>query len=390
MKISFHFLLFVLTASHAFSQTLEQRNELQRNQNDIAAAHIKIADRTARNEVTEFFIQRFGYIHQTNTQCLALVNKTESLAKQLSTPQLFSENFSSSQQAYSALEVLADLIMREDIILDEILKTQDELELQKKNLKSTEVFLSYGMNSVYARFPIPKDIENEPVYYKALWEEYQNFVLKYGESMKSYISRCVDIKLDFRNEIEKRKSIYKQFNKNLSDYYLEAFQQEYSRDIISKYQPSENTKVMLAIQTAFDELDRRYRDAVLIDSDYFKAISIIDSYENIATIILTRVVPRELDSAVRISAEKEVERRITAAKNYEKLINKQKPSHFLEKRFKKTQEKIKTGQLTCINMCKKNLDQVEMLISAARIVEDISTENIYSMLGYQALDLVHK
>ncbi len=390
MKIVIQIILLISITQYAFSQTLEQRNELLQNQNAITAADIKIADRTARNEVTEFFIQRFGYVHQTNAQCIALIKKTESLAQQLSTPKVFSEKISSAQQAYSTLEVLADLIMREDIILDEILKAQEELELQKKNLKSTEVFLSYGMNSVHNRFPIPKEVENEAVYYKALWEEYQSNVQKYGQKMRYYISKCVDIKLDFRSEIQKRKSVYKQFSTKLSDYYLEAFQQEYSNNIISRYHPTENTKVTLAIQTAFDELDRRYRDAVLIDSDYFKAISIINSYENIATIILTRIIPRELDSSIRISAQKEVERRITAAINYEKLINKQKPSHFLEKRFKKTQEKIKAGQISCLNICKKNMDQAEMLISAARIVEDISTENIYSMLGYQALDLVHK
>lgn len=373
-------LYFVLLIGHVTNVTAQY--------NDIAQANAHIADRVARNNVIEFFIQRFGYIHQTNAQCISIVDKIESLAKQLKTPELFSQKYTSSQQAYASLEVVADLMLRENNVSNEILKLQEELELQKKNLKSTELFLNYDRASVEARFPKPNNIDNSTVYYDALWDEYQTDVREHGQQMKYYTSKCIGMQFDVRNAVEKRKSGYETFYNKLTDYYGQAYQEEFARNILSKYTPTENTKLMLAIQSAFDELDRRYRDAIMLDSDYFKALSFIDSYENLATIILTRAVPRESNPSIRTEAEGEIKRRVLTAKNYKQIIKKQKPSYWLNQKYLKVQLGIKGGKISCNGLCVKNMDQVASLISAARIIEDISNEPIYSMLGYQALDFV--
>lgn len=373
---------------NVYAQTPAQRQELEQIKADIAKANKHIADVTARTAVTDFFTQRFGYIHQTNAQCIAIVDKIGSLAEQLKTPLLMSQKYTSSQQAYAALEVMADLMLREDIILDQILKYQQELELQKSNLKSTELFLTYQKESVYRRFPKPDEIDDANTYYNALWQEYSADVQQHGPNMRYFISKCVNVKLDYSADIQKRKDKYREFNQQLTDYYLKAYAQEYADGILSKFKPSENTKLMLAIGSAFDELDTRYRKAIMIEFDYFKAIALIDSYENLATIILARAVPRESNPTVREEAQGEMKRRLEAAQRYKKIIQKEKPSYWLNKKYLTVQKNIKEGKSQCVATCRKHLDQVPSLISASRIVEDISTEDIYAMLGYQALDFV--
>jgi hypothetical protein len=365
-----------------------QSQELGKIQRDIAQAQDKISEVTARNIVTEFFAQRFGYVHQTNGQCLDILTRIKGLATQLKTPELFSKKITNSEQAYAVLEVLANVVMRENLTLGAMNKLHDELNLQKNNLHQTELFLGYDRVSVIKKFPKPDDIENATIYYETLWKEYQINVQEIGEKLKFFTSKCGNINFDISKQEEKRKAVYKEFYSKVVDFYLKAYQEEYLQGVFSIYKPSENNQTLLGLHSAFNELDRRYRDAIMLDYDYFKSMNIIESYESIAIILLARIVPMELNPTIRIQAEKEAERRALAAENFGKTIKKQKPSYWLSKRFDKKKKYIVEGKIVCNSKCKNNLNQVESLIGAARIIEDVSTELVYAMLGNQALDLI--
>lgn len=380
--------VFLLSPSIVLSQTVEQRRELDQINRDIAADEREIAIATAQTLVDEFFINKFGYIHQTNGDCLRTVNQIESYAEQLGKSVVFSEKYTNSEQAYAAMEVLADTMIREDLILNKIQALQEHYEIQKSNINSMKEFLLFGPEWVYSRFPKPDDVADSTSYYKALWTEYQSIVTQHGEKLKYYASKCGDSKFDVSADIVKRRDIYKDFNKKLTEFYLEAYKTEYANRIISKYKPSENTKILLAINSAFNNLDRKYQSAIMLEFDYFKAVSIIESYPNISAIILAKASPRELNPEIREEVEGEIERRIAKAEKYKKIIQKEKPSYWLNKKYIQVKSQVDSGQINCEVKCKRNLDQVIGLIHASQILEDISNETVYAMLGYQALDLV--
>lgn len=390
MKKIFHIICFVILIipRSVFPQTPQQIQQLNQINADIKNAQIDIAKNQAKLVVTDFFNNRFGYIHQTNAQCVGIVDQIESLANQLKTPKLISQKITSSDEAYSALEVLSNLMIREKIILDEIEKQQEEFEMQKRNLKETEKFLYFDYLRVKKRFPKPDFIEEADIYYNALWVEYQSIVANNGRDFKYFISKCADSQFDIHTAIQNRKNAYTGFYNSLKSYYIRAYEDEYRRNIISKYEPSENTQVLLAINSAFNQLDKNYRDAILLQDDYFKAISTIEMYPNLASIILAKAIPREKNAQIRAEAEAEVQRRVAAAENYKNIIKKEKPSYWLKKKYTHVKANVESGKISCLENCKKHLDQAESLIHAAEIIEDISNETIYSVLGYQVLDLV--
>ncbi len=380
--------LLLLSSAQTFAQTPEQSSELDRINRSIIKSEAEIAEIQAKRNVLNFFADRFEYIHQTNARCLDIFNQISTYAENLKKPLLLSEKYNSSDQAYAALEVLSSLIIRENIILDEILKLQQEYELQKGNLKNTERFLYVNQGWVTVRFPKPNEVTDGATYFSSLWREYQNIIQKDGEKFKYYISKCGGSKFDFRPQIQQRKNAYDGIYNLLMNFYLKKFEEEYANNILSKYKPTVNTRIMLAVTEALNSMDRSYRDAIMLDHDYFKAILTINSYENVAAIILARAVPRESNETIRKEAQAEIQRRLVSAQNYKKTIEKEKPSYWLNKKYQKIKTQISSGQIQCVSGCKKNLDQAEALISASKIVEDVIVDSIYATLGYQALDFI--
>ena len=393
MKYKFFVLVLIIISAYlpsiCFAQTPEQRRQLDQINRDIAADEHDIAVAQAKSAVTDFFINKFGYVHQTNLDCLATFKKIESYAASLPKPDLFTKTYTTSEEAYAALEVLANVQISEDITLNKIVELQEYYEIQKQNINSMKEFLTFGQDWVIHRFPVPDDVNDRATYQATLWNEYHKIVTEHGDKLKYYISKCGNSDFDIRPSIDKRRGVYQAFYDKLTSFYLQAYQKEYADRIESKYKPSENTRLMLAVTSAFNTLDREYRNAVMLEYDYFKAISIIDSYPDLSAIILAKAAPRELNPDVRLEAQGEIQRRIATANNFKKIIQKEKPSYWLNKRYVQVKKSIDSHQINCSDFCRKNLDQVPSLIHASQILEDVSNETIYAVLGYQALDLAN-
>ena len=381
-----YWVLTLTLSSNSFAQTPEQVRILKEIDQKIEASKKAIAIDVAKTTVADFFTDRLGYIHQTNAHCIETVNHIIRKLEKLKTPLLFKKTYSSSQQAYEAIDALGKIIIHENTVFQEAFQLLEEYSLQKANLNSTAIFLSYDEGRVRQRFPIPSNIKDVASYYKALWDEYQKVVQNISPQMKYFISKCGKSSLDINQSIAIRKDTYQKFYSDLLSYLSVAYREEIAQDILSNYQPSESVSLGLTITSVLKSLDRMYRTAILVKSDYFQAISIIDSYESISTMLLSRIIPIGLNKLVREEAKREIQRSIDRAHQFRKTLKKRKPSYYLQKKLAKTRDKISRGDLFCPHSCSEKLKNVEMLIGASQIFEDVSTENIYSLLGYQILD----
>lgn len=374
--------------SWSYAQTASQVAELNQIKSDIDKSMQSLAKNYAQMQVYNFFGGRFGFVHQANQNCINIFKSISSQASQLKNPEMLSVRYSTPAEAFAALNVVTGNMLNDRSTLRSISALGSEFNLQKEQLKDTEKFLTFSDDQIVRQFQRPDDLDKDYGYKSYLIKTYREISTRYSDKMKLYASKCAGANLNVESLIQKRNDFFYDFAKKLSEYYVENATEEFLHNLKALSKPSEDTNLLLNIDSVFARLDRKYRELALYEKDYLQSIQIIDSYESIAFILLTRILPTSLNAEKRTQAEIEIKARVQKAKDYKKILDQQKPSEWLKQRYDLVSLRIKNNKIPCDQKCKVILTKVEEIIEAAKVMEIVTTDSIYIALGYQALDSI--
>lgn len=380
------FFICLIFSQTTFAQTTSQVEELKQISSDIETNFSKIAKHYAEVAAYGFFSKRVEFVHQTNGRCMQIVQRLNDLAGQLSQPSLFNQTYSSPQDAFAALQTVTTLALNDQSILRQVDTLRNEFEFEKSHIGETGSFLDVADDRIIAMFPRPSDLPQDYGYQAHLISMYRQLASQNRSKILSYISKCGGANLNLNDAIQERTRFFSDFSQKLADYYVANATDQFVYQLEERSKPRSDLRLSLRVMSALDQLDKRYRDAALYEKDYLKTVSMIDSYEGIGFIILTRVVPLSANPIERAECQLEINKRIQNAKTFkETILKKRTPSQWLEERLRLVQTKINSGSY-CSPVCRQKIDDAKILLTAAQILELQSTDLIYVVLGNQVLD----